>query len=62
MKRMYPLNEAFDNNVLTKNLGDLRCYLMPDGIVLCYGWYEIMAGAGGNPTFETTYEWFEDIF
>lgn len=55
-------NEPFDNNVLTKMLGDLRCYLTPDGIVLCYERYEIMAGAGGNPTFEIPYEWFEDIF
>lgn len=55
-------NGAFDNNVLTKKLGDLRCYLTPDGIVLCYDRYEITAGAEGNPTFEIPYEWFEDIF
>lgn len=58
----YFWNEPFDNNVLTKMLGDLRCYLTPDGIVLCYERYEIVAGAGGNPTFEIPYEWFEDIF
>lgn len=62
MKGIYGLNEAFDNNVLTKMLGDLRCYLTPDGIVLCYERYEIMAGAGGSPTFEIPYEWFADIF
>lgn len=55
-------NEAFDNNVLVKNFGDLRCYLTPDGIVLCYERYEITAGVGGSPTFEIPYEWFADIF
>ncbi|MDE7252792.1 MAG: DUF5050 domain-containing protein [Acetatifactor sp.] len=55
-------NEAFDNNVLVKNFGNLRSYLTPDGIVLCYERYEIMAGASGSPTFEIPYEWFEDIF
>ena len=55
-------NEAFDNNVLVKNFGDLRCYLTPDGIVLCYERYEIMAGACGSPTFEIPYDWFADIF
>ena len=55
-------NESFDNNVLVKNLRDLRCYLTPDGIVLCYDRYEIAAGASGSPTFEIPYEWFEDIF
>lgn len=55
-------NEAFDNNVLVKNLDDLRCYLTPDGIVLCYERYEIMAGCNGSPAFEIPYEWFEDIF
>lgn len=55
-------NEAFDNNVLVKNFGDLRCYLTPDGVVLCYERYEIMAGACGSPTFEIPYEWFADIF
>lgn len=58
----YFWNEPFDNNILTKKLGDLRCYLTPDGIVLCYERYEIVAGVGGNPTFEIPYEWFEDIF
>lgn len=62
MEGIYEWNEAFDNNVLTKMLGDLRCYLTPDGIVLCYERYEIAAGAGGSPTFEIPYEWFEDIF
>lgn len=55
-------NEAFDNNVLVKNLGDLRCYLTPDGMVLCYERYEIQAGCAGSPTFEIPYEWFADIF
>lgn len=55
-------NEAFDNNVLVKKLGDLRCYLTPDGIVLCYERYEILPGASGSPTFEIPYEWFADIF
>lgn len=55
-------NEAFDNNVLVKNLGDLRCYLTPDGIVLCYERYEVQAGCAGRPTFEIPYEWFADIF
>ena len=55
-------NEAFDNNVLVKNFGDLRCYLTPDGIVLCYERYEIRAGSSGSPTFEIPYEWFADIF
>ncbi len=54
--------EAFDNNVLLKNLKDLRCYLTPDGMVLCYERYEIWAGAAGSPTFEIPYEWFADIF
>ena len=54
-------NESFDNNVLVKNLRDLRCYLTPDGIVICYERYEIKAGASGSPTFEIPYEWFEDI-
>lgn len=54
--------EAFDNNVLVKNFGNLRSYLTPDGIVLCYERYEIMAGASGSPTFEIPYEWFADIF
>ena len=55
-------NEAFDNNVLVKNFRDLRCYLTPDGIVLCYERYEIKAGASGSPAFEIPYEWFADIF
>lgn len=55
-------NDAFDNNVLVKNFGDLRCYLTPDGIVLCYERYEIQPGASGSPTFEIPYEWFADIF
>lgn len=55
-------NEAFDNNVLVKNFGELRCYLTPDGIVLCYERYEIQPGASGSPAFEIPYEWFEDIF
>lgn len=55
-------NDIFDNNVLVKNFGDLRCYLTPDGMVLCYERYEIMAGAGGSPTFEIPYDWFADIF
>ena len=55
-------NETFDNNVLVKNFGDLRCYLTPDGIVLCYERYEIKAGASGSPAFEIPYEWFADIF
>ena len=54
-------NESFDNNVLVKNFNDLRCYLTPDGIVICYERYEIKAGASGSPTFEIPYEWFEDI-
>ena len=55
-------NEVFDNNVLVKNFDDLRCYLTPDGIVLCYERYEILAGASGSPTFEILYKLFEDIF
>ena len=55
-------SEAFDSNVLVKNFDDMRCYLTPDGIVLCYDRYEIKAGASGSPTFEIPYEWFEDIF
>ena len=55
-------NESFDNNVLVKNFGDLRCYLTPDGIVLCYERYEIQSGASGSPTFEVPYKWFADIF
>lgn len=55
-------NDAFDNNVLVKNFGDLRCYLTPDGIVLCYERYEIQPGASGSPTFEIPYEYFADIF
>ncbi|MDE5865414.1 MAG: DUF5050 domain-containing protein [Lachnospiraceae bacterium] len=55
-------NDAFDNNVLVKNFGDLRCYLTPDGIVLCYERYEIKHGASGSPAFEIPYEWFADIF
>ncbi|MCH5338628.1 MAG: DUF3298 domain-containing protein [Acetatifactor sp.] len=47
---------------MVKNFRDLRCYLTPDGIVLCYERYEIVPGAGGSPTFEIPYEWFEDIF
>ena len=62
MEGFYEWNEVFDNNVLTKMLDDLRCYLTSDGIVLCYERYEISAGAGGSPTFEIPYEWFEDIF
>lgn len=55
-------NDAFDNNVLVKNFGDLRCYLTPDGIVLCYERYEIKAGVSSSPAFEIPYEWFADIF
>lgn len=55
-------NDAFENNVLVINFSDLRCYLTPDGIVLCYERYEIAPGASGSPTFEIPYEWFEDIF
>ena len=55
-------NDVFDNNVLVKNFNDLRCYLTPDGIVICYDRYEIQAGASGSPTFEIPYERFEDIF
>ncbi len=55
-------NKTLDHNVLTKKPGDFRCYLTPDGIVLCYERYEITAGVGGSPTFEIPYEWFEDIF
>ena len=55
-------NDAFDNNVLVKNFRDLRCYLTPDGIVLCYERYEIQPGASGSPAFEIPYEWFADIF
>ncbi|MCH5275770.1 MAG: DUF3298 domain-containing protein, partial [Lachnospiraceae bacterium] len=62
MMRMDWWNEAFDNNVLVKNFDDLRCYLTPDGIVLCYERYEVQAGASGSPTFEIPYERFEDIF
>ena len=62
MKGMDWWNDAFDNNVLVKNFGDLRCYLTPDGIVLCYERYEIQPGASGSPTFEIPYEWFTDIF
>lgn len=62
MKGMDYWNEAFDNNVLVKNLGDLRCYLTPDGMVLCYERYEIQAGCAGSPTFEIPYAWFADIF
>lgn len=54
-------NDVFDNNVLVKNLGDLRYYLTPDGLVLCYERYEIQPGASGSPTFEIPYAWFEDI-
>ncbi len=54
--------EAFDNNVLVKYFGDFRCYLTPDGIVLCYERYEIKPGTGGSPAFEIPYEWFADIF
>ena len=62
MKGMDWWNDAFDNNVLVKNFGDLRCYLTPDGIVLCYERYEIQPGVSGSPTFEIPYEWFADIF
>ena len=62
MKGWDDLNEPFDNNVLVKNFNDLRCYLTPDGIVICYERYEIAAGAAGSPTFEIPYERFEDIF
>ena len=55
-------NDAFDNNVLVKNYRDLRCYLTPDGIVLCYERYEIKHGASGSPAFEIPYEWFADIY
>ena len=55
-------NDAFDNNVLVKNFEDLRCYLTPDGIVLCYERYEVQPGASGSPTFEIPYEWFADIY
>lgn len=58
----YDWSEPFDNNILTKMLGNRRCYLTPDGIVFCYERYEIAAGASGSPTFEIPYEWFEDIF
>ena len=61
MKGWDEWNESFDNNVLVKNFRDLRCYLTPDGIVICYERYEIKAGAAGSPTFEIPYEWFEDI-
>ena len=54
--------DTFDNNVLVNNFGDLRCYLTPDGIVLCYERYEIMSGGSGSPSFEIPYEWFADIF
>lgn len=55
-------NDIFDNNVLAKNRGKQRCYLTPDGIVLCYDRYEVMPGSCGNPAFEIPYEWFADIF
>ena len=62
MKGWDDWNEPFDNNVLVKKFNDLRCYLTPDGIVLCYERYEIAAGVAGSPTFEIPYERFEDIF
>ena len=62
MTGMEDWNDAFENNVLVKNFRDLRSYLTPDGIVLCYERYEIVPGVGGSPTFEIPYEWFEDIF
>lgn len=62
MKGWDDWNEPFDNNVLVKNFNDLRCYLTPDGIVICYERYEIAAGVAGSPTFEIPYERFEDIF
>lgn len=55
-------NNAFDNNVLVKKMGDLRSYLTPDGMVLCYERCEVQAGCSGRPTFEIPYEWFADIF
>lgn len=55
-------HDTFDNNVLVKKLDDLRCYLTPDGIVLCYERNEIMAGCCGSPTFEIPYERFADIW
>ena len=55
-------NESFDNNVLAKNLKEMRGYLTPDGIVLCYERYEVQAGCSGSPTFEIPYAWFADIF
>lgn len=55
-------NDAFDNNVLVKKMGDLRSYLTSDGMVLCYERCEVQAGCSGRPTFEIPYEWFADIF
>ena len=55
-------NNAFDNNVLVKKMGDLRSYLTSDGMVLCYERCEVQAGCSGRPTFEIPYEWFADIF
>ncbi len=55
-------NEPFDNNVLAKNLGELGCYLTPDGLALCYERYAIQMGASGSPAFGVPYERFADIF
>ena len=58
----YIWNEGFDKNVLVKHFKPNCFYLTPDGIVLCYERYAVVAGAGGNPTFEIPYSWFEDIW
>lgn len=58
----YRWNESFYRNVLVKNFDPYCFYLTPDGIVLCYQRYAVAAGAAGNPAFEISYSWFEDIF
>ncbi len=58
----YFWNEGFDQNVLVKEFKPYCFYLTLDGIVLCYGRYEVAPGAAGDPAFEIPYTWFEDIF
>ena len=54
-------NNAFDNNVLVKKMGDLRSYLTSDGMVLCYERCEVQAGSSGRPTSEIPSEALADI-
>ncbi len=58
----YFWNEGFDQNVLVKEFKPYCFYLTSEGIVLCYGRYEVAPGAAGDPAFEIPYTWFEDIF